>query len=61
MRYNPNYMNPEMAGWVAFEFMYDGYTFIEDNTLEEQGITYIYTNPSTGRDVIMYYGNVNNG
>lgn len=54
-------MNPTMAGWVAFEFMYDGYTFIEDNTLEEQGITYIYTNPTTGRDVIMYYGNVNNG
>lgn len=48
VRYDPNFINPTMAGWQSFEEIYLGYTFIPDETLAAQGISYKYTDRNTG-------------
>jgi len=40
-----------MAGWQSFEAMYEGYTFIEDASLEERGIKYIYYDPVRDKNI----------
>lgn len=42
-----------MPTWDTFTFMYEGYTFIEDDTLEAQGISYAYIDKKTGNRVEM--------
>ena len=42
-----------MAGWQTFEEMYQGYTFIEDATLQDRGIKYIWYNPQTDENIEM--------
>ena len=50
-----------MTGWQSLEVMYEGYTFIEDASLEERNIAYRYYDPRYDTWVDMRPGNQNNG